>query len=162
MLKHRWSCLVGNRFRPAKNTLSLPTRTTLFAFDLFDRSDKSKEPSLLPSFFPQRNSNIVQYQTHPDRRHRPTAAMVPRPRRRRTQQSANMMSVKPVLKTLEDIIVFTNSYVKALPKADRRHLSKTRSSIIDEQSNPSHPTIFLLHCARRISEFLTRVHSGGK
>jgi hypothetical protein len=33
--------------------------------------------------------------------------MVPRPRRRRTQQSANMISDKSVLFKVEDIIVFT-------------------------------------------------------
>jgi hypothetical protein len=35
------------------------------------------------------------------------AAMVPRPRRRRTQQSANMISDKSMLFKVEDIIVFT-------------------------------------------------------
>jgi len=33
--------------------------------------------------------------------------MVPRPRRRRTQQSANMISDKSMLFKVEDIIVFT-------------------------------------------------------
>jgi hypothetical protein len=37
----------------------------------------------------------------------PMAAMVPRPRRRRTQQSANMMRNKSMSLKLEDIIVFT-------------------------------------------------------
>jgi hypothetical protein len=37
----------------------------------------------------------------------PMAAMVPRPRRRRTQQSANMMRDKSMSLKLEDIIVFT-------------------------------------------------------
>jgi hypothetical protein len=35
------------------------------------------------------------------------AAMVPRPRRRRTQQSGNMMRNKSMSLKLEDIIVFT-------------------------------------------------------
>jgi hypothetical protein len=35
------------------------------------------------------------------------AAMVPRPRRRRAQQSANMMRNKSMLLKLEEIIVFT-------------------------------------------------------
>jgi hypothetical protein len=38
---------------------------------------------------------------------RPMAAMVPHPRRHRTQQSANMMHDKSMLLKLEDIIVFT-------------------------------------------------------
>jgi hypothetical protein len=47
--------------------------------------------------------------THPHHggRRCPTAAMVPRPRRRRTQQSANMMRNKSMSLKLEDIMVFT-------------------------------------------------------
>ena len=54
--------------------------------------------------------------THPNHggRRRPTAAMVPRPRRRRTQQSANMISDKSVLFKVEDVIfLLFISYVMA-------------------------------------------------
>ncbi len=43
---------------------------------------------------------------HHGGRRRPTAAMVPHPRRRRTQQPANMMRDKSMSLKLEDIIVF--------------------------------------------------------
>jgi hypothetical protein len=49
------------------------------------------------------------FKTHPNHgaRRRPTAAMVPRPRRRRTQQSTNMIVDKSMLLKVEDLIVFT-------------------------------------------------------
>ena len=47
--------------------------------------------------------------THPNHgsRRRPTAAMAPRPRRRRAQQSTNMIVDKSMLLKVEDLIVFT-------------------------------------------------------
>jgi len=40
-------------------------------------------------------------------RRRPMATMVPHPRRRRTQQSTNMIVDKSIMLKVEDIIVFT-------------------------------------------------------
>jgi len=40
-------------------------------------------------------------------RHHPTAAMVPRSRRRRTQQSTSKIVDKSILFKVEDLIVFT-------------------------------------------------------
>ncbi len=47
--------------------------------------------------------------THPNHggRRRPTAAMAPHPRRRRAQQSTNMIVDKSMLLKVEDLIVFT-------------------------------------------------------
>jgi hypothetical protein len=53
--------------------------------------------------YTQKNKTLPDHDGH----HRPTAAMVPRPRRRRTQQSTNMIVDKSMLLKVEDLIVFT-------------------------------------------------------